>query len=147
MTLEEKTHLASIEILFPSGAINARWDTEITRDGVPIAPPSHHRKAYGADNLIEIQQEIEEVLNKDYLRIAGELATQKELLHVATVERDGALQQIEHLHSSYGARITELEEAVRAALFTIQEQAVTIQQLQQVPSEPLVQEANTAATD
>lgn len=147
MSLEEKTHLGSIEVLFPSGAINARWDTVITRDGEPITAPTYHRKAYAANDLIEIQQEIEEVLDKEYLRIAGEMTTQKANLQVVTVERDAAVQQIEHLHSSYGARIAELEEAVRAALLTIQEQAELIQQLQQVPSEPLVQEANTAATD
>lgn len=67
MALEETTYLASIEILFPSRAINARWDTVITRDSKPVAPPSIHRKAFPGEDISEILPEIQGVVSADYV--------------------------------------------------------------------------------
>jgi hypothetical protein len=64
MALEEKTHLASIEVLFPSGAINARWDTVITRDGEVISGPNIHRRAYSAEELDDVVAAIEALKSK-----------------------------------------------------------------------------------
>lgn len=139
MSLEKITKLASVEIIFPDRAVNAAWHTYITENGDVISGPSIHRKAFPNEDISEVLPEITEFISADYLQLVAQ--------NTQLLQQIAALEQIGHLHSSSGARIAELEEAVRTALLTIQEQAELIHQLQQVPSEPLVQEANTAATD
>lgn len=65
--LEKLTQLASIEILFPSRAINAAWHTHITENGEVISGPSIHRKAFPGEDISEILPEIQDVVSADYV--------------------------------------------------------------------------------
>ena len=63
MTLEKITNLHSIEILTTSG-VNVRWDTSITESGVVISGPNIHRRAFSAEELADIQPEINALIAK-----------------------------------------------------------------------------------
>lgn len=64
MALEEETYLASVEVLFPSGAVNVRWETVITRDGEVISGPNIHRRALSAEELGDVVAAIEVLKSK-----------------------------------------------------------------------------------
>ena len=72
MSLEKVTQLHSVEIIFPSRAINAAWHTNITEDGEVISGPSIHRKAFPAEDISELIPEIQEFVSADYLSLVSE---------------------------------------------------------------------------
>lgn len=63
MSLEKITNLHSIEIL-PNSGVNVRWDTSITENGEVISGPNIHRRAFSAEELADIQPEINALIAK-----------------------------------------------------------------------------------
>lgn len=112
MSLEKITSLASIEILFPSRAINAAWHTFITEDGNVISGPSIHRKAFPNEDISEVLPEITDFVSADYLQLVSESAQQGQLiaqLQAAVAEQQAHIAALQSIVAQREARITELE--------------------------------------
>lgn len=99
MSLEKVTQLASIEIIFPSRAINAAWHTNITEGGEVISGPSIHRKAFPAEDISELMPEIEAFISADYLNLVSENTQQAQLVAQIQAALDVANMRIAQLES------------------------------------------------
>lgn len=132
MALEEKTYLASVELLFPNGGINARWDTVITRDGEVISGPVVHRRGFAADELAEILPEIQGAVSADYVQLFAENAQQVlqiAQLQAALAEHQGRIADLNLIVAQRDAGIAELENASAQRQATLVEQQTRIADL------------------
>jgi hypothetical protein len=113
MSLEKVTQLASIEVIFPSRAINVAWHTYITEDGVIISGPSVHRKAFPGEDISEVLPEIADFVSAEYLQLVSEGAQQSQLvaqLQAAVAERQARIAELEALVQALQAgEVTDVE--------------------------------------
>lgn len=129
MSIEKVTKLSEISILFPTRAINVRWDSYFAENSVPVSQPEIFRRAYTGDDISEIAKEISDFVTVDYLQAVSELQVQKDysvqLLAELQAQKDliGQMQQ-QHaadlqaqkdLAAAQDAHIANLTEALAAA--------------------------------